>query len=79
MWQSEQGSFSLDFLDPEWAGVFCVMVGLGFFRQIGQRFQMTVPATVEILEIKVELLYLNVTGMRPPPRGRAIHLRYSLA
>ena len=22
---------------------------------------------------------LTVTGMRPPPRGRAIHLRYSLA
>ena len=22
---------------------------------------------------------LLVTGMRPPPRGRAIHLRYSLA
>jgi len=61
MWQSEQGSFSLDFLDPEWAGVFCVMVGLGFFRQIGQRYQMTVPATVEILEIKVELLYLNAS------------------
>jgi hypothetical protein len=61
MWQSEQGSFSLNFLDPEWAGVFCVMVGLGFFRQIGQRYQMTVPATVEILEIKVELLYLNAS------------------
>ena len=37
------------------------MVGLGFFRQIGQRYQMTVPATVEILEIKVELLYLNAS------------------
>jgi transposase len=33
-----------------------------------------VPAPVSSCGVR-----LSVTGMRPPPRGRAIHLRYSLA
>jgi hypothetical protein len=61
MWQAGKGSFSLDLLDPEWAEIFCIMARLGFFKQTGQRYQMVVPETVEIDQIKVELVHLVAT------------------
>jgi hypothetical protein len=61
MWQSENGSFSLDILDPEWSEIFCIMARLGFFKQTGRRYQMTIPNTVEIDRIKEELLRLTAT------------------
>jgi hypothetical protein len=61
MWQTGKGCFSLDLLDPEWAEIFCVMARLGFFKQTGQRYQMVVPETVEIDQIRVELVHLVAT------------------
>jgi hypothetical protein len=61
MWQTGKGCFSLDLLDPEWAEIFCVMARLGFFKQTGQRHQMVIPETVEIDQIRVELVHLVAT------------------
>ena len=64
MWQRGSGAFCLDFLDPEWAKIFRVMARLGFFKQISERYQMTIPNTVAIDRIKDELLRLVATQDR---------------
>ena len=43
-WQlDDQWSFVLNLRDPKWAELFTVMVGIGFFVRIGNRYQIQVP------------------------------------
>jgi hypothetical protein len=41
--QDDQWSFVLNLRDPKWAELFTVMVGIGFFVRIGNRYQIQVP------------------------------------
>jgi len=52
--------FALDLWD-EWGDMFTVMAGLGFFRQTGERYQMTLPQEINGPMIEDALLKLAVT------------------
>jgi hypothetical protein len=52
--------FTLDLWD-EWGDVFTVMAGLGFFRQTGERHQMTPPQEINGPMIEDALLKLAAT------------------
>jgi hypothetical protein len=53
-------NFALDLWD-EWGEIFTVMAGLGFFRQTGERYQMTLPQEINGPMIEDALLKLAVT------------------
>lgn len=52
--------FSLDLRD-EWGDMFVVLAKIGFFRQTGNRYQMTIPEDIAGATIEQALLTLAVT------------------
>jgi hypothetical protein len=52
--------FTLDLWD-EWGDMFTVMAGVGFFRQTGERYQMTLPEEINGPTIEDALLKLAAT------------------
>jgi hypothetical protein len=52
--------FTLDLWD-EWGEIFTVMAALGFFRQTGERYQMTLPQEISGPMIEDALLKLAAT------------------
>jgi hypothetical protein len=52
--------FSLDLWD-EWGEIFVVMAKIGFFRQTGNRYQMTIPEDISGSKIEAALLKLAAT------------------
>jgi hypothetical protein len=52
--------FSLDLWD-EWGEIFTVMAEIGFFRQTGDRYQMTVPP-LEISSSRIEEALLRLAA-----------------
>jgi hypothetical protein len=61
MWLQQQGVFSIDLFDSEDADLFSVMAAMGFFSRTGERYQMTIPQTVDISAILHALLRLAGT------------------
>ena len=61
MWLRQENAFLLDLLDSEWAEIFSVMVGVGFFTLTGERYQITIPKHLRVERMKDTLLRLAAT------------------
>jgi hypothetical protein len=60
-WLEREGVFSIDLFESENADLFSAMVAGGFFSKAGDRYQMTVPAGVDLPAIRDALLRLAET------------------
>jgi hypothetical protein len=61
MWLQEKGVFGIDLFDSEDAEPVATMAPAGFFTRTGERYQMTIPHRIDILEIRDALVRLAET------------------
>ena len=47
-WLKDRQSFHLNLSTSQWAEIFTVMVGIGFFTRTGNHYQMTEPTTLDL-------------------------------
>ena len=60
-WLKDGQSFHLNLSTTQWAEIFTVMVGIGFFTRTGNHYQMTEPTTLDLDRITDSLLQLAET------------------